>query len=136
MANALYDSARQSYLTAGLNWTSDTVKVSLVSGYTPNTATHDFLDDVTTSGGTIRATSSALGSKTATAGVADAGDITFTAVAAAPSCAYLVIYKDTGTASTSNLIALIDTAANLPVTPNGGDINITWDNGSNKIFKL
>jgi hypothetical protein len=47
-----------------------------------------------------------------------------------------VIYKDTGTAATSPLIAYIDTATGLPVTPNGGDITVTWDNGSNKIFKL
>jgi NAD-dependent SIR2 family protein deacetylase len=28
------------------------------------------------------------------------------------------------------------TGSGLPVTPNGGNINITWDNGANKIFKL
>jgi hypothetical protein len=34
------------------------------------------------------------------------------------------------------LIAFIDAATNLPVTPNGGNINIAWDTGTNKIFKL
>lgn len=29
-----------------------------------------------------------------------------------------------------------NTAVGLPVTPNGGNINITWDNGVNRIFKL
>jgi hypothetical protein len=48
----------------------------------------------------------------------------------------LVIYKDTGSAATSPLIAYIDTATGLPVTPNGADVTVTWDNGSNKIFKL
>ena len=48
----------------------------------------------------------------------------------------LVIYKDTGTESTSPLIMYIDTATGLPVTPNGGDITVTWDNGTNKIFKV
>jgi len=24
----------------------------------------------------------------------------------------------------------------LPITPNGGDIIVTWDNGINKIFRL
>jgi len=95
------------------------------------------LDDVTGGGGgTIAATSSALSSKTSTGGVADATDITFTAVAAGPSCAHLVIYKDTGSAATSPLIAVIDSATNLPVTPNGGDINVAWDSGSNKIFRI
>lgn len=136
MANALYDSARASYLTAGLNWTSDSIKVSLVRGYTPNTATHDFLDDVTVAGGTLVATSVAFTAKTSTAGVADAADVTFTAVSAGAACAHLVIYKDTGVPSTSNLIAVIDSATNLPITPNGGDITVSWDNGANKIFKL
>jgi hypothetical protein len=48
----------------------------------------------------------------------------------------LVIYKDTGMASTSPLIAYIDTATGLPYTPSGGNIDVAWDNGSNKIFKL
>jgi hypothetical protein len=34
------------------------------------------------------------------------------------------------------LIAYIDTATGLPVTPNGGDITIAWDSGANRIFKL
>ena len=32
--------------------------------------------------------------------------------------------------------AYIDTATGLPITPNGGDIIVTWDNGINKIFRL
>ncbi len=28
------------------------------------------------------------------------------------------------------------TGSNLPVTPNGGNITVTWDTGANKIFKL
>ena len=39
-------------------------------------------------------------------------------------------------AAAQRVIAFIDTATGLPVTPNGGDITITWDNGANKIFKL
>lgn len=38
--------------------------------------------------------------------------------------------------SAQRLIAWIDTGTNIPVVPNGGDVNITWDNGANKIFKL
>jgi hypothetical protein len=39
-------------------------------------------------------------------------------------------------ASAQRLIAWIDTGTNIPVVPNGGDVNITWDSGANKIFKL
>lgn len=137
MANALYDLGRQKFLDADIDWSADTIKITLVRSYTPNTSTHEFLSDVTGGGGgTIVSTTAALSSKTSTAGVADAADSVFTAVAAGAACAHLVIYKDTGTASTSALIAVIDTATGLPVTPNGADINLVFDNGANKIFKL
>lgn len=134
MASALYDKAREAFLGADIDWLADNIKVSLVraSAYTPNLATHDFFDDIPA----VVATSANLGSKTATAGVADAADVTFTTVAAGAAIDYIVIWKDTGTPATSPLIALIDTATGLPVTPNGGDIIVQWDNGANKIFKL
>ena len=42
----------------------------------------------------------------------------------------------TGTEATKDLIAFIDTATGLPCTPNGGNINVVWDSGANRIFKL
>jgi uncharacterized protein YigE (DUF2233 family) len=46
-----------------------------------------------------------------------------------------VIYIDTGTAGTSPLVAYIDTGVTgLPVTPNGGNINVTWN--ASGIFAL
>lgn len=101
--------------------------------YTLAIDTDEFLSDIP-SGARIT-TSGNLASKTATLGVADAADVVFSSVSGA-SCEALVIYKDTGAAGTSPLIAYIDTATGLPVTPNGGDITCVWDNGSNKIFKL
>lgn len=71
------------------------------------------------------ATSANLASKTVTSGVADAADVTLTAVTGDPSEA-LCIYKDTGTEATSRQIAWIDTGTGLPVTPNGGDITVQW----------
>jgi hypothetical protein len=134
MANALYDKGREKFLSGSVSWSGDTIKVALVdtASYTANLATDEFYSSVSAA---VVGTPQTLGSKTVTAGVADAADPTFTAVTGA-SCEALVIYKDTGSSATSPLIAYIDTATNLPVTPNGGDIGITWDNGSNKIFKL
>lgn len=76
-----------------------------------------------------------MASKTTTAGIANAAAATFSSVSGDQSEA-LVIYKDTGDAATSPLIAYIDTATGLPITPNGADITINWDTGANKIFKL
>lgn len=138
MANALYDLARQSFLSQSpsIDWDTDNIKVVLVRNYVPNLVTDQFLSDVTGGGGTLVATSGNLTTKTVAAGVADADDVTFLAVAAGAACDYVIGYKDTGVAGTSPLIFAIDTATNLPVTPNGGDITVAWDAGANKIFKL
>lgn len=135
MANSLYDTGRAAFLGADVDWLADNIKAVLVDtgAYTVNLSTHQFLSDIP--GGARIATSGNLASKTATAGVADAADVTFTAVSGATVEA-IVLYKDTGVAGTSQLICYIDTATGLPVTPNGGDITVTWDNGANKIFKL
>jgi hypothetical protein len=140
MANALYGLAREKYLggTGQLNFATDDVRAMLVRGYTlgANIDTHQFESDVTGAGGTIVSSTAAFASKTVALGVADAADTVFSAVASGAACPYVIIKKHTGTASTSNLIVYIDTATGLPVTPNGGDINLVFDNGANRIFKL
>jgi hypothetical protein len=133
MANALYGKGREKFLTGDIAWDTDNIKVSLVDTgtYTVVIDTHEFYSDL--SG--VVANSGNLASKTVALGVADAADVTFSSVTGS-SAEALVIWKDTGVAATSPLIAYIDTATNLPVTPNGGDITVAWDSGSNKIFKL
>jgi hypothetical protein len=137
MASALYSKGREKFLggASQINWASDNIKAVLVDtgAYTVNLATHEFLSDI--SAPARIATSGNLSSKSITDGVADAADVTFSAVSGA-SCEVIVLFKDTGVAGTSALIAYIDTATGLPVTPNGSDIIVSWDNGSNKIFKL
>lgn len=135
MANALYDKGREGFLRGEISWNDDTVKVALIdtNEYTVDLVNHEFLSDVSA---TARvATSPALTTKTTTAGVADAADATFSLVTGAQSEA-IIIFQDTGVEATSKLIAYIDTATGLPVTPNGGDITVQFDNGANKIFKL
>ena len=77
----------------------------------------------------------ALTGESVSGNVFDANDTTFSAVTG-DQCEYIVLYKHTGTDSTSRLICIFDTATNLPVTPNGGDIVVSWDNGASKIFAL
>lgn len=142
MANALYGKAREAFLSGNISWNSADIKCLLVNtsgGGTTYTVTIDsdqHHSDIPS--GAIVATSGNLTNKTVTLGVADADSVTFSSV---PAGAYgaieaLVIYKDTGVSSTSPLIAYLDTASGLPVTPNGGDIVVEWDNGANKIYKL
>jgi hypothetical protein len=135
MANQMYGLGRQAFLAGSIAILSDNIKVCLVStaSYTLSINTDQFLSDIP--GGAIVATSGNLASKSDTLGVFNAATVTFTAVTGA-AAALVVLYKDTGTGSTSPLIGAIDTGTGLPVTPNGGDITLTWDTGSNKIFKL
>jgi len=135
MANALFDKGRQRFLEANINWLTDTIKCILVDTgvYTPNLTAHEYLSDV--SAGARITSPVTLTSKSSSGGAADAADVTFASVSGA-SIEAIVIYKDTGVEATSPLIAYIDTATGLPITPNGGDIIVTWDNGTNKIFKL
>ena len=134
MANALYDTGRNAFLRGDLSWNSNTFKVVLLSSsYTANLSTLQYLSSI--SAGARVATSSALTTLFPGAGVADASDITFTSVSGSQVTQF-VIYRDTGVEATSQLVALFDTAINLPITPNGGDITLTWSNDSNRIFKL
>lgn len=134
MVNALYDKGREAFLNAGVNWSVDDIRVVLAdASYVANLATHNFLADVPAVNRV--AVSGALSAKTSTAGVANAAAITFTAVTGSPGKA-LVIYKHTGVEATATLIAYIDVATGLPVTPSGANITVTWDGGVNKIFKL
>lgn len=135
MSNAMYVKAREGCLNADIDWISDDIRCILIdtADYTVNLATDEFLDDVP--GAARVSVSSSLSGKTATNGVADANDAVFTTVTGDQSEA-LVIYQHTGTDATSRLIAYIDSATGLPITPSGGNINVVWDNGSDKIFKL
>ncbi|WFC12719.1 hypothetical protein [Aeromonas salmonicida] len=133
MANALYDKGREKFLTGAINASADTLKCALIKDtYAPTLASDEFYSTLLAH---VVGTPQTLTSKTVTAGVLDAADVTFLAVPTA-AVKFCAIYKDTGTAATSPLIALFDTAAGLPVSTNGGDIIIAWDNGANKIFKL
>ena len=130
MASALYDTGRDAFANGGINWTSDTIKVALVgAGYTANMATDQFFSTVT---GVI-GTPIALTSKSTAAGVVNAANVTSGALATGSTVTQIVLYKDTGTATTSQLIARLDVTS----TPtNGGTITISWDTGANKVFKL
>jgi hypothetical protein len=123
MANAIYPKFKEQALQGGVNLSSGNIKAVLVdlADYTYSAA-HEFLSDVAVAGRV--ATSGNLASKTFTNGTFDSADPSFTAVTGDVSEA-LILFIDTGTASTSRLIAFYDTGVGgLPVAPNGGDINV------------
>lgn len=141
MANALFDPGREGFLAGEIDYDTAVIKASLLRGYTFSAA-HKFVSEVTAASGVLVATVT-LGTKTITSGVADAADSTFTAVTAGAAVPAILIYQASAVtggadvaATAQRLIAFIDTATGLPVTPNGGDIVVAWDSGANRIFKL
>ena len=123
MANVLYASAKKKILDADIDLLVDTIKVALIdTNDVAFSAAHDFYDDISAA---VVGTPVALGTKTTTDGAFDSADPTWSAVTG-DVCEAIVMYKDTGVAGTSALIAWYDTGiTGLPVTPNGGDITYT-----------
>lgn len=134
MANALYDPGREGFLDGSIDWDTDDIRTMLVLSTYTFSAAHKFITDL---GAVDNGRTAALGSKTVTSGVADAGDTSLTATAAS-ACKALIVFKHTGADATARLICYIDTpTSGLPFTPSASQtVNITWDNGANKIFKL
>ena len=132
MANKVYPKYKQSILSGGTttDLTVNNVKVILVviSGGTPYSYSdsHQYLSDVPS--GSITSTSPNLTTKVVTALAAFTSDnVVFSAVTGSVSGA-LVMYIDTGTATTSRLVLYQDTGVTgLPITPNGSDIRVTVD---------
>lgn len=136
MANNLYYNYANLMLGNGTHTLPDmdthNIKAVLIdhTDVTPLVASHQDLDDIDTA---PVATSGNMSGASISNGAIDFADFSFTAVTgdAADS---LNFYYDTGTASTSPLIAYFDTATGLPVTPNGADINVALN--ASGLYKL
>ena len=135
MANGLYYKAKEALLEGLLDLTDDSIKVALVrSSYSVDLSAHEYYSDISSD---VAASSSVLSGRSTTNGIFDAENVTIENYGSS-GFSYLIIYKDTGTASTSRLIAYIDTADGLPVSSSSSTISITinWSDTINKIFSL
>lgn len=136
MSNGLYSKGREKFLCAQINWLEDDIKAALVDAadYTVNLATHEFLSDIPLIGRT--AISNSLTDKTATNGWAGTSSIVFENPIGDISEA-IVIFKDTGDAATSPLIAYLDSnIQNLPIFLNGAKVTVLLDSGVQGIFQI
>lgn len=136
MASALWNKYKQDLLDRVLAIDYDTNNIQCLLGDLTDytfVAADDFRNDSTGLDGLAvdLAADANFAAKTVTDGVADASDLTYTAVTG-DGVDFLAIYKNVGSAATDNLIAYIDGFS--AVTPNGGDITVTWDSGGNRIF--
>jgi hypothetical protein len=131
MANTLYPLYVQELLQASassaLNGSGTTgVYVALVdTGTYTFSAAHQFYSSLS---GIVGTDQEIGATKTYANGIFDGADVTFTAVSGATVEALVIYVKNAGANSTWRLVAYLDTGVTgLPVTPNGGNINITWN---------
>jgi hypothetical protein len=137
ISNAIFVPFRNGNLgayTTMVDLNTDTIKGVFVDHGTdvPNVTTDDFLDDIA-NGARVptNQTGPTIGTPTigtVAAGVFDAVDLVFTSLTGA-SVESLILYKATGTDSTSPLVAYWDTATGLPLTPNGANVTVVWAAG-------
>lgn len=131
MANAIYPLYKQSLLAGDANsdldndTTTDGVYVALVdTGTYIYSAAHQFYSSL--SG--VVGTDQRITAPTVTNGTLAGGNLTFTSVTGASVEALVLYRKNSGANTTWRLVAYIDTGVTgLPVTPNGGNITVTWN---------
>lgn len=134
MASFIYNSALVKLGNGSIDWDTDTIKLALVTGsYTPDIDSHDFWDDVSAnevsasgsySAGGVTLTCTVTQDNINNRAIYDASDVSITSFTG--TFRYGVVYKSTGIAGTSPVIALIDfTGSN--VSPISGSVDITWN---------
>lgn len=135
MANSLYNQ----YLEDLLNGVYDTVTANIGAALLNNSASFNnantHLSDVNSNqiGSVVDLTGVTLTTTTISA-----NSVTFTGISASLTVKAVVIFRDTGTPSTSQLIAWFDTGTGFPLTTDGSDITVNWNNTptSGNVFAL
>lgn len=131
MANAVYPEYKEFLLGASANVSLNVddatdgpfCQLTDTGTYTYDSA-HNFYDDVI---GGIVGTSQRISTPTIANGLFDGDNLTYTAVSGATVEALIIYRHNAGANTTWKVVAYIDTGqTGLPVTPNGGNITITW----------
>lgn len=133
MASVVYNNFKQKQLnTNQIAFDTSAIGVALVlSGYTPDIDTHDFFNDITneasgagyTAGGVTLSSTTVILDTTNDKGIFDAADITWSTSTITARGA--VLYKRTGTAATSPLIAYFDFGTDQ--SSSAGNFTIQWN---------
>ena len=122
----VYPKYKEVRMGNGLGLNSDPIKVAAVTAqYIPNFTTDQYLNVIPSQA--ILGHSSALTTKTYTLGVFSADPTSISALTGSADVVAVVLYRDTGDSTTSNLICYVDSAVGLPYTPNGSDWTVTWN---------
>lgn len=131
MANAVYPKWKEAAMGAAanvslnVNTATDGPFCALVdTGVYTYSAAHQFYSSL--SG--IVGTDQRITNPTIVSGLFDGDNVTYTAVSGATVEALVIYRHNSGANTTWNLFAYLDTSVTgLPVTPNGGDITVTFN---------
>lgn len=139
MANTLFDAAITSFGTASINWLDNTMAVALMAGTSadPTNDTFVTLQDIIDNGASMVA-SGTIGSKTLANRNFGGANVTIPAVTGDP-VTFALVYQVSGTNDNSLLVGTLDdttSASNLPYTPTGVDVTVTYSEGPTKIFSI
>jgi hypothetical protein len=137
MANAIYNKYKEALLGGESDIALDDGNLIVALLNTDNetySSTDQFYGDLTLPANTIIASAN-LANVSVTNGVLDADDVDFGPITEQTSVEALLFYIDTGNTATSRLVAYMDTnVTGLPITPDGSNVEITWDTSG--IFQL
>ncbi len=129
MANFIPNSVRNNVWNSGLpDLPSVTLKLMFVDHADDTPAvTDDFIDDIL-SAARVPAIGSCptLGGKTngvVAVGTFDCNDVVFASLTGDQSES-LILFEDSGSEATSDILSRWDTATGLPLTPNGGNVTV------------
>lgn len=138
MANAIYPKWKEALLQnsadSDLDGTGSTgVWAALIdTGTYTYSSAHEFYSSLS---GVVGTDVEVGATKSYTNGTFDGADVTFSSVSGATVEAIVLYRKNAGANTTWRLIAYLDTNfTGLPVTPNGGNITVTWN--ASGIFTL
>lgn len=131
MASAVYNSAKTGFLKGDIDLDAPCNVALVTSTYTPNIDTHDFFNDVTNevagsgyvAGGITLSSTTVILDTTGDEAEFDAADITWATSTLTARGA--VLYRNTGTAATSPLIAYFDFGSDQ--TSSAGNFTIAWN---------
>ena len=119
---------------SAIDFDTDNIDASLLDQTDSGAITAGTVDYDEVNGATVVATTNVSVSSISGGIVTLTGAITFTSVTG-DAADYLTVWKNSGSAATSPLAITWDSASTgLPVTPNGGDINVNW--ASNQLVTL
>lgn len=136
MANVILNNTKELLLTGGFDLDADTLKVMLVtSSYTPDQDAHDFINDASsaevsgtgyTAGGATLSGVTVTQDNTNNTAYLDAADTDWT-TSTITNARYAIVYKDTGAAATSPILAIFDFGTNKSTTAE--TFRIVWPSG-------